>query len=94
MKCIVLFDAVIEITTPPATELSLTRKTPSVARCAARILLALSRVMAEWYQAWDLCTVAWVSVNLSATGAATRRLKLGWIFYNLHQVYIIKLTII
>lgn len=63
------------MTKPPATELSLTRKTPSVLMWWARILLALSLAMAAWYQAWDLCTVAWVSVSRSATGAATRRLN-------------------
>lgn len=71
----VLLAAVIEMTNPPATELSLTRNTPSVLMWWARILLALSRAIAAWYQAWDLCTVACVSVSLSATGAATRLLK-------------------
>ena len=72
---IVLLAAVMEMTKPPATELSLTRNTPSVLMWWARILLALSLARVAWYQAWDMWTVAWVSVSLSATGAATRRLK-------------------
>ena len=75
-ECIVLLAAVTEMTNPPAEELSLTRNTPSVLMCGARILFALSRLREGWNQACVRWTVAWVSVNLSATGAATLRLKL------------------
>ena len=47
----ILLAEVMEMTKPPATELSLTRKTPSVLVWGARILLALSLVRLMWNQA-------------------------------------------
>ncbi len=47
---------------------------PSVLAWTWSILFARSLGRLEWNQGWDLCMVAWVSVSLSPTGAATRRL--------------------
>ncbi len=48
---------------------------PSVLAWTWSILFARSLGRLEWNQGWDLCMVACVSVSLSPTGAATRRLK-------------------